>query len=327
MRPNPCAPPSTAGDRGSKMSRASIVGMLIAAEVLVVGMAIYAVGRGSTSFAAGMHQVDFSASPIAPLAAGGSPHVVIDDPLSRVVVTPSSDQLVHVTDLTQIHGAFFSGRQYPHLEVTRTPDGVRIVRPQTDHLSFNLFGFSIQRIAVEVPENARLEIAQCSGADVTGVAGGVSTRSVDGHIALADLRGSIDARTDDGSITAKNVQADTLALASSDGRLEFDDVNATTLTGSTRDGRIVAQRLSVANDATLETDDGSVRIGLAPGANLTIDASTRDGSIAVDGDSYAGDDGAARSIRVGAGTGHMKLTTGDGSIHIYTNGELQDHGL
>jgi hypothetical protein len=301
--------------------------MLIAAEVLVVGMAICAVGRGGTSFAAGLHQVDFTAAPIVPIAAGASPHVVIDDPASRVIVTPSSDQLIHVTDLTQIRGAIFTSRRYPHLEVTRTPDGVRIVRPNANHLSLDLFGFSIQRIEVEVPENARLEIAQCSGADVRGVTGGVSARSVDGRIGLTDLRGSIDAHSDDGSITATNVQADTLAVASSDGRLTFDGVSATTLSATTRDGRITAQHLSVANDATLETDDGSVRLALAPGANLTIDASTRDGSIAVDGATYAGDEAVARTIRVGAGTGRMTLTTGDGSIHINTNGELQDHGL
>jgi hypothetical protein len=309
------------------MSRASVVGMLIAAEVLVVGMAIYAVGRGGTSFAAGLHHVDFNAAPIAPVAAGAAPHVIIDDPSSRVIVTPSSDQLVHVTDLTQIRGAIFSSGQYPHLEVTRTPDGVRIVRPNANHRSLDLFGFSIQRIEVEVPENARLEIAQCSGADVRGVTGGVSARSVDGRIGLTDLRGAIDVRSDDGSITATNVQADTLAVASSDGRLTFDGVSATTLSATTRDGRITAQHLSVANDATLETDDGPVRLALAPGANLTIDAATRDGSIAVDGATYAGDDAATRTIRVGSGTGRMKLTTGDGSIHIYTNGELQDHGL
>ena len=126
--------------------------MLIAAEVLVVGMAICAVGRGGTSFAAGLHQVDFTAAPIVPIAAGASPHVVIDDPASRVIVTPSSDQLIHVTDLTQIRGAIFTSRRYPHLEVTRTPDGVRIVRPNANHLSLDLFGFSIQRIEVEVPE-------------------------------------------------------------------------------------------------------------------------------------------------------------------------------
>ena len=63
-------PPSTAGGRGSKMSRVSIVAMLLAAEVLIVGMAIYAVGGHGASFAAGMHRSEFTAAQIAPIAAG-----------------------------------------------------------------------------------------------------------------------------------------------------------------------------------------------------------------------------------------------------------------
>ena len=55
------------------MSRASVVGMLIAAEILIVGMAIFALGRGGTSFAAGLHHVAFTPSAIAPVAAGSEP--------------------------------------------------------------------------------------------------------------------------------------------------------------------------------------------------------------------------------------------------------------
>jgi Putative adhesin len=310
------------------MSRVSIVSMLVAAEVLIVGMAIYAVGGHGRTFAGSMHRSDFTASPIAPVAVGAAPHVVIDDPESRVHVDTSSDQLVHVRDLTQIHGWLFSGGRYPQLVVSRTSDGVRIERLRTSGGSIDIFGFSTQAIDIDVPQAAQLEIARCSGADVRGVTGGVNVHSVDGHVTLTDLQGSVDARSDDGSLEATNVRSDRLSLNSMDGRIALQDVAAATLSATTRDGRILADGLRVGTNATLQTDDGSVRVRLAPNANLTIDASTRDGSISVDGSSLdRSDDSSQRTIRLGSGSGQMKLATADGSIRIFTNGEAQNNGL
>jgi DUF4097 and DUF4098 domain-containing protein YvlB len=301
--------------------------MLVAAEVLIVGMAIYAVGHGGTGFGAGMRRVDFTGASFAPLAAGATPHVVIDDAVSRVHVAASSDGLVHVRDLTQVRGALFSSANYAQLRVTRTADGVRIERPHAESLTVDVFGISVQSIEVDVPQGARVEIARCAGADVYGVAGGVSVHSLDGHVTLTDLQGSIDAHSDDGYLEVTNVHGDHLALDSSDGHLALQNVSVASLVGTTRDGRIEADGLNVTGNATLQTDDGSVRARFAPGASLTVDASTSDGSISVDGSSLGHDDSAQRTIRVGAGAGRMKLATDDGSIHIFTNGDSQSDGL
>jgi Putative adhesin len=306
------------------MSRASIVVMLIAAEILVVGMAIYAVGHGRASLAAGLHRADFSASAIAPIAVGATPHVVIDDAASRVRIGVSNDELVHVRDLTQMHGALFSSSgAYPRLKAIRTADGVRIERARVGSISIAIFGWSTQAIEVDVPAGSRLEIAQCAGADVNGVTGGVSVHSLDGHVTLTDLQGSVDARSDDGYIKAANVRGDHLALQSMDGHLALENVAVASLDGSTRDGRIEADGLSVTGNSTLQTSDGSIRARFAPNADLTIDASARDGRISVDGSSLDQDDAAQRTVRLGAGTGQLRLATDDGSIHIFTNGALQ----
>lgn len=305
------------------MSRASVVGMLIAAEVLIVGMAVYAVGGGGTTFASGVHHVDFTPVAQAPVAAGDAPHVVIDDAQSRVGVTISNDGLVHVRDLTEMRGAIFSSGSYPQLRVARTSDGVRIERPGSGHLSIDIFGFSNERIEVEVPSGARLEIARCSGADVSGVTGGVNVRSQDGHVTLADLQGSVDAHSSDGYVEATNVRGDRLAMDSDDGHLSLQNVAVGSLAATTHDGRITAEGLNLVGAspaATLHTDDGSIRIHLPPTADLSINASTGDGSIVVDGVSQEGNDSAQRTIRLGAGTGKMTVGTSDGSIHIYTNG-------
>jgi Putative adhesin len=303
------------------MSRTSIVAMLIAAEVLIVGMAIYAVGHGGRSFAAGLKHVDFSAAPIAPVAAGAAPRVVIDDAASRVHVDVSPDELVHVSDLTEMHGAVYSTGSYPHLRVTRTSDGVRIERPGSGRLSIEIFGFSKQSIQVDVPRDSHVEIADCAGADVFGINGGTSVHSNDGHVTLTDMQGSIDARSDDGYLSATNVHGDHLGMVSSDGHLALKNVIVGSLLAQTRDGRIEADALSVTADATLQTDDGSIALKLAPNADLTIDASTRDGHIVVDGNSLDRDDAAQRTIRLGAATGKMKVATDDGSIPILTNGD------
>ncbi len=305
------------------MSRASVVAMLIAAEILVVGMAVTAVSRGRASFISGMHHVDFSAAAIAPIAAGAAPHIVVDDVDSRVGVMPSSDDQVHVRDLTQIRGAVFSSTKYPQLKVSRTFDGVRIERPHVGNLSIDIFGFSTQKIQVEVPAGSRVEIARCAGADVDGIAGGVNVHSLDGHVTLTDLQGSVDAESDDGYLKATNVRGDRLAMESRDGHLTLDQIAVASLTGTTRDGRIEADGLNITGDGTLQTDDGSVRARFTPDANLTINASTRDGKISVDGDSVDRGDSGQRTIRLGAGAGNMKLASGDGSIHIFTNGVIQ----
>ncbi|MBV9056966.1 MAG: DUF4097 family beta strand repeat protein [Candidatus Eremiobacteraeota bacterium] len=303
------------------MSRASIVTMLVAAELAVVSLAIWSLG-GRTTFAAGLHPVEFRATTIAPLAAGVTPAVVIDDPRSRVRVGESDDGLVHVADLTQMRGAIFSSARYSQLRVTRTADGVRIERPDSPRIQIDLFGFSTQAIEVNVPQGAHVEIVRCSGADVTGIVGGVSVRSQDGHVSLARLDGNVDARSDDGYVEARDVRGDRLAMTSMDGHLSLQDVAVSSLLATTHDGRIEANGLSLRGerpDATLRTDEGSIRLDLLPGANVTVAASTADGRIVVDGSSDRAD-ASQRTIQLGTGAGKLTVGTADGSIHIFTNG-------
>lgn len=307
------------------VSRASIVAMLIAAEVVVAGMALYVIGGHGRTFANGMHHVDFSARGLTPITVGATPHVVIDDAHSRIDVGTAADGRVHVRDLTEMHGAVFSSTPYPQLHVTRTGDGVRIERPAVGSLSNDMFGFSREAIEVLVPPASHLEIARCSGADITGITGGVSVRSQDGHIKLADVQGTVDAQSDDGYLDARNVRADRLAMTTSDGHLTLQDVTAASLVATTHDGRIEGTGLALVGtqaQATLHTDDGSITLGLAPDADLTIDASTGDGRIVVDGTRVDHDGSSGHTLRLGSGAGKMTVGSGDGSIHILTNGAL-----
>ncbi len=307
------------------MSRSSLVAMLIAVEVLIVGMAVYAV-HGAHS----MHSADFVARSIAPVAAGTAPRIAVDDVDSRVVVAESSDGLVHVKDLTNAGGTFFGDRlAIQQLDVKRTADGVSISRPgsKDSGLHFQL-GWFERRVEIDVPAGSHVDIARCAGAEISGIQGGVTVTSQDGRIVLADLQGTIDAKSDDGSISASRIRGDNLSLQSADGRLTLIDVSASSLDAQTKDGSIEARDLSIAGGAqhaVLHTGDGSIRVALAARADLTVDASTSDGKVIVDGQSFrnAGDgDSTQHTVRLGSGSGTLQLSSDDGSIHINTNGAV-----
>jgi len=335
------------------VSRASIVGVLIAVEVVIVGVALYVIGGAGGwsamhphgSFFMGMHHYSFEATPIAPLEAGSSPAIAVDDPDSRVEIGPSSDGLVHVKDLTGVSGARFAGdSSISQLRVTRTSNGVSIERPSHQH--FFVFGSIDERIEIDAPPGSSFDVSRCSGADVSGIDGAVTVRSQDGHVTLADLHGTVDARSDDGYVDANGIHADSLAVESSDGHLALHDVAVATLTARTSDGSIEAGGLAIAGahpSATIHTDEGRVRVAgtFAPGgtynvssndgslelalpnsSDLTVAASTGDGHIVVDGASIAtGDDSDSvqHTIRLGDGSGSLQLSTSDGAIHISTN--------
>jgi len=327
------------------MSRASVVAMLVAVEILIAGIAIYVIGGNGGWH--GMHRVAFAAAPIAPLEAGNSPRIAVDDPDSRVEVELSTDGLVHVRDATSTRGFVYGSEKIAQLHVVRTADGVSISRPHTDGWSgmHLVFGESTQKIYVDVPSGAHLEIARCSGADVTGLTGGVNVHSVDGHITLANLQGTIVAHSDDGYINATGIRGDSLTVQSNDGHITLRDVTVPALDARTNDGRVEASALTIAgaqpratlhsNDGSMHvkgsfapggayevsSNDGSIEVGLAGDADLTLTASTGDGKVYVDGSSQNQDgDSAQHTIKLGAGSGSMKLATSDGSIHITTNG-------
>lgn len=332
-----------------KYSRTSIVAMLIAVEIVLAGLMIFVVhggfGGGNVFAANGMHRVQFSAMPLAPIAAGSSPHVVIDDADSFVTVTPSSDGEVHATDNTRVVGAIFSNASLEHLRMARTADGVRIERPASAH-GFLSFGRFSQEIIVGMPTGSRLEIVRSSGADVRGLRNDIAVVSQDGHISLADIDGNVDAHSNDGHIDAVDVRGTTVKISTDDGRLNIRNVTAATLDAHTNDGRLEAHDLQFqgaapraslhTNDGSVHvsglfpasgtyqigTDDGRVELALARGSDVTVDAATSDGSLYVDGQSFSGDGRSAHTTRVGSGTGSLRLTTGDGSMHITTNGAI-----
>lgn len=309
-------------------SRAGLVAMLVAVQVLIVGFAIYSVrgpGSGSAFASSGFHQVNYRAKAVAPMAVGYAPVVTIDDVDSHVVVTTSNDRFVHVTDETNEHGFIWGDHTVHDVQASRTLDGVRIYRPA----SSGSFGFNMdtQRIEVSVPADARVVIDRSGGAELTGLRNDVSVVSQDGRIYLTDIKANtVKAHSDDGRVVATRVSANVIDFTSNDGRIETSQLELTGLTPRvtmhTDDGPLVIGGAFIASGTyELSTNDGHVDLNLALGSSTTVDASTGDGRIYVDGQRSEGDGGSfSRTVRVAAGLSSMRVRSGDGSIHISTNG-------
>jgi hypothetical protein len=285
-------------------SRVPVVAMLGAAMIVIVGVAIYAVGGGGNVFASGdgFHKMSYVAPKVAPLEVGGAPRIAIDDPSDRVIVTASNDRFVHVVDRTQVDGMLWGTPRVSPLEVKRTSDGVSITRAANG--SFVSFGYqsSTERIEVQVPADSALAVTSCGGAEISGVQGGVTAVSVDGSILLADLRGTVNVRDVDGRIEARRVTGDTFAAHSNDGRIILDGVAAANVDVSTNDGRIIATFPS--------------------NTSATVTARTNDGNILRDGSrlNHGDGDAASQNFTLGSGAGKIALATDDGTISIFTNG-------
>jgi len=313
----------------TRYSRTGIVAMLLAAEVLIVGIGALALGgnlRGLSARAAGLHSQQFVPGSIAAMDAGSAPRVHISDPDSRVIVTASTDGRVHVTDRTSVSGVVWGSVHLAQARLLRTSDGVRIERsPEKNGVAFS-FGNLTERIDVAVPPNSTVDIEQCSGADVASLAGAVRIRSQDGHITARDLSGDLDALSNDGSVELQNVHASSVAIQSMDGHLRLDDVRASTLTATTNDGSVRADGLALTGTAAsghIRTGDGSVRLHFSDAGNASVHAQTGDGRIVINGHSTQGEgDGAETRATLGNAAGALDVSTKSGTITMTTDGAL-----
>ena len=290
-------------------SRTSVVAMLVAAELVIVGVGIYSLGFGyHPAFTMSTEGSSaFVPRQVQAVDAGLTPRVTIDDANSGIHVSVSNDGLVHVTDKTSFNGSWFgmNGAGYPQLQVTHDASGVRITRANYDNDWFS--GMSIQRVDVQVPSGAQLAITNAGLVDITGLNGG-----------------TISAHCDDGHIEVRNLTTPSLALSSDDGHIDATNL---TLTGAspwlkiaTGDGHITASGLFPAGGTyDIASNDGSVRLALDRGSNVTVNASTDDGDLRVN-DSHNDTDNPSDTLRIGNGAAAMRVHSDDGSVAIITNG-------
>ena len=243
-----------------RYSRTGIVAVLLAAEVFIGGAILWTLRGGHWMWpaqAAGLHHVSQGGRTFAPIDAGDAPHVVIDDPDTHIVISPSTDGKVHVVDDTHTVGWVWGTPASTTVSVAKTADGVSITRRGAEEIA--VIGLDFQHTDVQVPPGAFVDVQRCGGADLNGLAGQVRVHSVDGSIKGRELRitgGRID--TDEGRV-----------------RLAFASANLN-VHASAQDGSIRLDGKRLVRDEDLDTAVASVQIGTG---GEPLDVSSKDGSI------------------------------------------------
>ncbi len=243
-----------------RYSRTGVIAVLIALEVFLAGGILSLLGVGGWhAGAAGLHSIDTASRGTSVFDAGDAPHVVIDDPDSRIVITPSSDGKVHVSDDTRIAGLVWGGGSAAALRTVRTPDGVAVTRLNSGRMPVSILGYSSERVLVALPPASVVEITGCSGADLNGLQGrSLALRCGEGSLHLQNIAvASGTLWTGDGSIrlglTGQNlvVHAKTAdgSLHVNGSRVSGEDSSETTFQIGTGGGRL-----------EVATGDGSIHI-------------------------------------------------------------------
>ena len=263
-------------------TRAKIIGTLFAVEVALFGAIVYFLGGAPTHAA----PVNIGGDRIvASIDAGSTPHIVISDPDSRVVLAVSRDGRVRVTDRSSMHGLVLGAPgEIPPVRVTRDEQGVRIERAPYARRHLVIFGSSSERIEIDVPAQALVDVVKSSGTIATGLQGSLDIRSQDGRIAMHEMASS--------SITAYT----------DDGRIELDGV------------------LAPNGQYDLRTADGRIGVQYQDTAALAIHAHTQDGSIRIDGRRIMDDEHSPTYDAAGSAGGKLAVQTQTGSITINTTG-------
>lgn len=299
------------------ISRTTVVGALVVAELAIVGMAAQAIagdGPGISGFpgafaprrapAAAVFEKDFLTGP--------TPHVVVDVGDVHVVVQTGSALKVHVVGQTYPHG-WVSG-DAGNVTAAQTPDGVRITaRNDSDHVIG--FGWFDRTVQITVPPAARVEVASAERIDASGLRAKLVAHIAEGPIYVSDHRGDVDVSCADGRIVLTDVQGSDIAANTRNGRLLFTRVGADRIDAVTNKGRIAAVDLR-AVDGALLTHDGHVSVSFTGDADATVNAHTDGGKVHAAGLPATAAGAGQSTVTLGSGRGRFDVSSGDGSITL-----------
>ena len=199
---------------------------------------------------------------------------------------------------------------------------VTVKAPHTFNYFLNIFGGFHHAIHVEllVPRDLDLDVGTGDGSvTVQPVAGRIRIRTGDGSIHADGLKGDVSMHTGDGSIEGRNIDG-ALKAESGDGQItisgRFDGLDV-----STGDGGIDAQ-VSGGSKTTvvwnLHSGDGSIDLRIPSELRANLDLKTGDGRITLDMPVMVEGSVNRSHVRgaMNGGGGELKVTSGDGSIHL-----------
>jgi len=301
------------------VSRTTLVGALVVAELAIIGMAAQAIA-GDGPLPAGPFAFDRSAgwthqgmSDVADksFVTGPLPHVVVDVNDVHVIVQAASTLSVRVVSRTHKHG-WVSG-DLPPVVAVQTPDGVRVsARPGGDHL---VLGFLEREVQITVPPTARVDVASAERVDASGLRSKLVAHIVEGPIYVRDHRGDVDVSCAEGRIVLTDVQGTDIAANTRDGRLLFTRVGADRIDAVTNSGRIAAVDLR-ALDGALLTHDGRVSVSFTGDSDAIVNVRTGHGKIHTAGLSTVDGTDRQSTVRLGSGRGRFEVSSADDSITL-----------
>jgi DUF4097 and DUF4098 domain-containing protein YvlB len=252
-----------------------------------------------------------------PIATRANLQVATDDGDVTVVSADQKQIVAHVTT-----EGYKIGPNDVRIDESQSGDHV-IVTVKTPHLDFNLFGGMHRAVHVQVtvPRELDLSVSTGDGAvTLQPVAGHLQIHTADGAIHADGVRGDVSLHTADGSIDGRNLDG-TLTANTGDGAVHvsgrFDGLQV-----ATGDGSVDAQAAAGSHMTTgwsIHSGDGSVTLRVPQDLKAFVDLKTGDGSITVDMPvTVEGtvDRSHIRGNINGGGGGELKVTSGDGSIHL-----------
>ena len=211
------------------------------------------------------------------------------------------------------------------LVVNQKQDGnkITIEAPSAENRRTISFGNGPSvNFSVTLPRRVALQASTGDGGiEASDLEGTIDLSSGDGRVVASHLEGQLKVHTGDGTIridrAAGKIDAD-----SGDGSIEIDG-RLDDLAVRTGDGPVrveVNSGSSMKNDWRITTGDGRIALRLPSEFNASIDASTGDGTVRVDGIDRprGGDESERRRVvaQLGSGGPTLHLRSGDGSIDV-----------
>lgn len=242
-------------------------------------------------------------------------HVQTDDGSVSITSADQNEIYVHVTTTRYTIGS--SG-----VTIEQSQNGNSVdVRVRTPHFHWGLWGSSgTVRVDVRVPRCLNLDVNTGDGnVSAEPVSGNIRIVTGDGNITANGLHGQVYLHSGDGRIDSSGMDG-ALQVDTGDGHITIDG-RFDSLQAQTGDGSIDASAAAgskVADGWALHSGDGRITLRVPGDLNAELDAHTGDGSVSVDVPiTVSGTlNGSSVRGRLNAGGGLLKISSGDGSIHI-----------
>ena len=250
-----------------------------------------------------------------PISGRADLHVTTDDGDVNIV---GADQ--KQIDARVVTEGYKIGASDVRIEESQSGDHVEL-NVKLPHMNFSWFGGRRSvRVEVRVPRELDLDVRTGDG-NVTAqpVAGRIKIDTGDGNVTASGLKGDIYMHSGDGHIEGANLDG-SLNVDTGDGHItvlgRFDTLNLKTGDGSIEASATAGSK--IASSWTLHSGDGHINLRLPDNFNADLEAHTGDGRITLDIPISVSGSLSHSAIRgkINGGGGQLRVSSGDGSIHL-----------